>query len=75
MFHVLNRQLEQVDRRINPDAPVDAVQLGNIAKTFERLVELRTNMNSSRKEKPESDAAVALREVIAQNVARLNEQS
>lgn len=75
MFHVLTRQLEQVDRRINPDTPVDAVQLGNIAKTFEKLVELRTNMNSSRKEKPESDAAVALREVIAQNLARLNEQS
>ncbi|GLQ17937.1 hypothetical protein [Maritalea porphyrae] len=73
MFSVLHRQLEQLDRRISPERPVDAVQLGNIAKTFEKLVELRSTLKTSKSTKVESAAVHALREALAQNLARLNE--
>lgn len=73
MFSVLHRQLEQLDRRISPERPVDAVQLGNIAKTFEKLVELRSTLKTSKSTKVESAAVHALREALAQNLASLNE--
>jgi len=75
MFDVLNKQLEQVDRRITADGAVDAVALGNIAKTFEKLVELRGVNKKPEKRRRESSAATALREMLAQNLERLNDQN
>lgn len=74
LFCVLNKQLEQVDKRIAEDGAVDAVALGNIAKTFEKLTELRNAHETKPKAKRESGAARALRGMLAQNLERLNEQ-
>ena len=40
MMGVLARQLIQLDGRISTDKSVDAVALGNIAKTYEKIQEL-----------------------------------
>lgn len=73
MFCVLNKQLDQVDNRITAQGAVDAVALGNIAKTFEKLTELRNANKINPKAKPKNGAAAALRELLAQNFERLNE--
>ncbi|MFT6659648.1 hypothetical protein [Maritalea sp.] len=74
MFYVLYKQLDQVESRISSDGPVDAVALGNIAKTFEKLIELREAGKAPNKTRIESTAASALREMLSKNLERLNEQ-
>ncbi|MGJ8526910.1 hypothetical protein [Maritalea sp.] len=68
MYGVLNKQLEQIDQRISPDGPVDVVALGNIAKTFEKLIELGGEDKPSGVQKSDGKALKLLREVLAQNM-------
>jgi len=74
LFQVLTMQLKQVEHRITTDGTVDAVALGNIAKTYEKLIELRGADQSSPKNQTESGAVKALREMLAGHLERVNEQ-
>ncbi len=68
MYCVLNKQLEQIDKRISADGPIDVVALSNIAKTFEKLIELGSPDKAAKVQKSDGKALRMLRELLAQNM-------
>ena len=71
---VLARQLIQLDGRISTDKSVDAVALGNIAKTYEKIQELtKADQVDEGNSVSSSDALEELRRELSDKLAKLSE--
>ena len=74
MMGVLARQLIQLDGRISTDKSVDAVALGNIAKTYEKIQELtKADQVDEGNCMSSSDALEELRRELSDKLAKLSE--
>ena len=74
MMGVLARQLIQLDGRISTDKSVDAVALGNIAKTYEKIQELtKADQVDEGNCASSSDALEELRRELSDKLAKLSE--
>ena len=74
MMGVLARQLIQLDGRISTDKSVDAVALGNIAKTYEKIQELtKADQVDEGNCMSSSDALEELRRELSDKLANLSE--